>query len=231
MENAWNSAKERIEKHAADSGVFVRLANNGDSVVGVFCGTPFAREVIWMGDKYEFYDPESPAHQATGKRPSMKVAINFYVLPQGEMKIIEGSSQWFRDLWAVREKYGLENWSFEIKRHGEPKDPKTKYTILPEEKLAAEQRERIAKLELHDIETTLLNGGSAKEDGDALVDESLAGAIIERMREIPVKDIRSMLEQFGAQRVRDLKASAAAAFLELLSQYESGRGDEVDPLG
>ena len=230
MSDAWNSAKGRIEKHAAESGVFVRLANNGDAVVGVFCGDPFAREVIWVGDKYEIYDSSNPTHQAAGKRPSMKVAINFFVLPEGEMKIIEGSAQWFRDLLTVRDKYGLENWSFEIKRHGEPKDPKTKYTILPEERIDKQIRERIARADLNDVEAVLLNGGSPKEEAaDTMIDASTSVNIIDRMKKMPRDDVDSILGQFGVQRVRDLKASDAEKVLELMDRYQSGQGDEIDP--
>src|SRR5512133_2514524 len=187
MATAWESAKGLIEKHAAANGVFVRLANNGDKVTGVFCGEPFAREVIWTGDKYEIYNADNPAHQSTGKRPSLKVAINFFVLPEGEMKIVEGSTQWFNDLLKVRDKYGLENWSFEIERHGEAKDPKTKYSILPEEKLDGQLRAKIAGVELHDLNAVLLNDGDIKKEEspeDLVIDRTTSAEIITRLKRL-----------------------------------------------
>jgi hypothetical protein len=40
---------------------------------------------------------------------------------------------------------------FEIQRHGEAGNPKTGYTILPEEKLNAAQLDEIANLGLHNM--------------------------------------------------------------------------------
>jgi hypothetical protein len=140
------------------------------------------------------------------------VAINFFVVPDGEMKIIEGSTQWFRDLLKVRDKYGLENWSFEVERHGEAKDPKTKYTILPEEKIDNPLRARIAQVELHDLEAVLLNGGDqAKDDAaDTLIDAAVAANIIARLKMMPREDVDAILG-------------------ELITQYENGVGGEIDP--
>jgi hypothetical protein len=66
------------------------------------------------------------------------VAINFFRLPEKSLKVIEQGRNWFQDLLKVREKYGLENWAFEIERHGTSENTKTTYTILPEEKITAE---------------------------------------------------------------------------------------------
>jgi hypothetical protein len=104
MGNAWESAKGLAEKHASSGGVFVRLATSGDKVTGVFCGEPYAREVIWTGERYEPYDANNPAHQAEAKRPSLRVALNFFVIAEGVMKLIEGGTQWFKDVLKVRDK-------------------------------------------------------------------------------------------------------------------------------
>lgn len=232
MESAWSTAKGLIEKHAAANGVFVRLANNGDKVTGVFCGEPFAREVIWTGDKYEIYNADNPAHQSTGKRPSLKVAINFFVLPEGEMKIVEGSTQWFNDLLKVRDKYGLENWSFEIERHGEAKDPKTKYSILPEDKIDSQLRARIAGAELHDLMAVLLNEADAKKDDsppDTPIDSTAATEIVTRLKRLSRNDVESILGELGVERVRELKKADVNRALNIIARYESGVDDEVDP--
>ena len=122
MANAWEMAKGLAEKHASTGGIFVRLASNGEKVTGVFCGEPFAREVVWTGERYEAFDPKNAAHQADGKRPSLRVAMNFFVIADGAMKVIEGGTQWFKDVLKVRDKYGLDKWSFEIERRGDAGD-------------------------------------------------------------------------------------------------------------
>ena len=122
MTTAWETAKGLVAKHTSTGGIFVRLASNGDKVTG---------------ERYETFDAKNPAHQADGKRPRLRVSINFFVLAEGAMKVIEGGPQWFKDVLRVRDKYGLDKWSFKIERHGEAGDPKTKYTILPQKKIGA----------------------------------------------------------------------------------------------
>jgi hypothetical protein len=159
MNNAWDQARGLTDKHSKAGGIFVRLTNDGDKVTGVFCGDPQPREVIWLGDKYEPYDANNPAHRATGKRPTLKVAINFFVPADNAMKVIEGGTQWFKDVLKVRTKYGLDKWLFEIERHGDAGDTKTSYTILPEEKIDPGMRARIDAVELHDLAAIGANSG------------------------------------------------------------------------
>ena len=88
--NAWDNASRLADKHANQGGIFVRLTSNGDKIVGAFCGEPFAREVVWTGERYETYDPS--VH--TDKRPSLRVMLNFFVPAEGDMKVIEGGTVW-----------------------------------------------------------------------------------------------------------------------------------------
>jgi hypothetical protein len=237
MGNAWESAKGLAEKHASSGGVFVRLATSGDKVTGVFCGEPYAREVIWTGERYEPYDANNPAHQAEAKRPSLRVALNFYVIAEGVMKIIEGGTQWFKDVLKVRDKYGLDKWSFEIERHGDAGDPKTKYTILPEEKVDAGLRDRISAARLHDLAAVLNGSGEAgaseREAEDGPIDAALAADLIGRMKALPRSDVEELLRELGVQRVRDLKISDIGRTRALLARYEQGGGDvhtgDIDP--
>lgn len=137
----------------AAGDIFVRLANDGDKVVGAFLGDPLAREVHWNGERYEECPgPESKcSHCAESKRPSLRVSMNFYVPAEKAVKVIEGGSTWFKDLLKCRDKYGLNRWVFEVKRHRAAGDLKTSYTILPDERLTDEQRGQLAALQLHDL--------------------------------------------------------------------------------
>jgi len=146
--NAWDTASRLADKHANQGGPFIRLAADDDHVVGAFCGEPFAREVVWTGERYETYDPT--VH--TDKRPSLRVMLNFFVPADGVMKVVEGSVYWFKDVSRVRDKYGLDKWLFEIKRHGNAGDSKTTYSILPEEKIADALRTRIQNARMHDLQ-------------------------------------------------------------------------------
>ena len=242
MANAWEMAKGLAEKHASTGGIFVRLASNGEKVTGVFCGEPFAREVVWTGERYEAFDPKNAAHQADGKRPSLRVAMNFFVIADGAMKVIEGGTQWFKDVLKVRDKYGLDKWSFEIERRGDAGDPKTKYMILPEEKIDPEVRAKIVAAQLHDLEA-MVGGGAEDEDAkkttaaatppakDGSIDPATAADLVARMKVLPRADLEALLGELGVQRVRDLKAADTARAKALLAKFEGGAaaGIEVDP--
>jgi len=239
MTTAWETATTMADKHANSGGIFVRLANNGDKIVGAFCGEPYAREVIWTGERYEQFDENNSAHQ--GKRPSLRVMLNFYVPAEGAMKVIEGGTVWFKDVLKVRDKYGLDKWLFEIERHGDAGDPKTTYSILPEEKLDDEMRARIAAAEAHDLKSI----GAGNDEGDSKsstaakkssnaagpIDPRVAGDLVAKLKALPRSDVDAFLAEFGVQRVRDLEAkheTAARAFIDQLLAKQS-QPEEVDP--
>jgi hypothetical protein len=162
MSDAWDKARDLAEKHAQAGGIFVRLANDGDKIVGAFRGDPHTREVVWTGETYESFDPDKHA----GKRPSLRVLMNLYVPADGRMKVFEGSTLWFKDVLKVRDKYGLDNWLFEIERHGAAGDPKTSYSVLPEEKIDDALRAQIDAAELHDLASIGESNGEAEAEED-----------------------------------------------------------------
>lgn len=247
--NAWDRAKSLSDKHTSSGGIFIRLANDGDKVVGVFCGEPYAREVHWNGERYEECagpDTRCPAC-AEGKKPSLRVAMNFYVPAERAMKVIEGGSTWFKDLFKCRDKYGLESWTFEVERHGAAGDPKTTYTILPDEKLTDEQRAEIANVQLHDLPRVVSGGsdegtsefGSCDRDNKAGAGGAIAPAraseLAARLKALPRDAVDNFLQKFRVQRIRDLRAGdekAAVAFVESLeraSRAPARDGGEIDP--
>lgn len=150
--DAWDHVKQLADRPTNQGGLFLRLASDGDRAVGVFCGAPLAREVVWTGERYETFDPNNPAHRGEGKRTTTRVAVNFFLLSEGSMKVLEGSLAWFKDVLLVKNKYGLDRWSFEVQRLGAAGDPKTRFTVLPESQLDDALRSRIAQTPLHDLD-------------------------------------------------------------------------------
>jgi hypothetical protein len=171
------------------------------------------------------------------------------------MKVIEGGTQWFKDVLKVREKYGLDTWLFEIERHGEAGDTKTKYTILPETKVDADLRSRMAPVELHDLSS--IGVGDDDEDDDprakgapgkpaaaapakpsatdvaAVISENAALELIGRLKSLPRPEAEMLVKRFGISRVREMKASDEAAARRFLEDLERKHGvaapTEVDP--
>lgn len=234
MSTAWDKAKELADKHVAAGGIFVRLQNDGDKVVGAFCGEPFAKEVYWDGQKYSDTPPEGAPAKA-----SLRVSLNFYVPGEGAMKIIEGGTAWFKDVLEVKDKYGLEKWTFEIKRRGKKGDPKTKYSILPDAQVDDAMRARIAAAGLHDLASV---GASAEADDTSpaqpqaadpanapgtapaaspTIDENTARQLVDRLRPMPREVAHAFLAEFKIARIRDLQSAdlpRAMRFIEARQQ-------------
>jgi hypothetical protein len=211
MTNAWNHAKELAEKHSG--GKYIKLQNDGDKVVGKFCGDPFAREVFWDGKQYHNSKPETGNAKA-----SLRVSINLF--SEGEMKVIDLNAKTFETLCEIRDKYGLDKKFFEIKRHGKKGDTGTRYTILPEkDDIDPALLVQIARTPLND----LTKGESAGEETAAAppVDIDTAKAVAERVRALPRSDGEAFLAQFKIPRIRDLASADLPAALRFIDAAEA----------
>jgi hypothetical protein len=240
MSNAWDKAKEMAEQHA--SSLFVRLSNDGDKVVGVFLGDPYPREVVWTGEKYMDADnPEAEKHVKQGKGRSLRIAINLYVPADKAVKVYEMGAATFKTLLKLREKYGLDQWAFEIERHGAKGDSKTNYSILPEKQLTDAERKALAGLTLHDLAEVV--HGASEGDGDdsdfasyertqdGPIDPEVVAKMMPRLKALPRELLDRFLAKLKVERVKDLKASDQAAALELLHELEAAAkpSQEIDP--
>jgi hypothetical protein len=241
MSNAWDMAKQMAERHSSSN--FVRLANDGDKVVGVFVGEPFSREVVWTGEKYlDVKNPEAAKYLKKGRTASVRVAMNFYILAERVVRVYEMGAVVFKDVYKLRDKYGLDTWAFEIERHGGKGDNKTSYTILPEQRLDDAMRREIAQLELHDLEK-VLNNSDTSSDGDEqsfdsyhskqepTIDDHVKVKLLPRLKRLPRDGIDQFLQRFNVVRLREIKASDEAAAFEFLSELEERMQppQEIDP--
>jgi hypothetical protein len=246
MSNAWDIAKQMAERHT--SSTFVRLANDGDKVVGVFVGEPLSREVVWTGEKYlDVRNPEAEKYLKKGRSSSLRVAMNIYIPAEKSVKVYEMGAVVFKDVYKLRDKYGLDTWAFEIERHGGKGDNKTSYTILPEQRLDDGIRRQIAQLELHDLEKVLnsTDGGDeeqgfesyeGKQDApagkqDAPLDSVVIDKMLPRLKVLPRETLDRFLKNFQVQRVKDLRASDEGAAFDFLGKLEAELQPprEIDP--
>ncbi len=229
MVTAWSNARDLAAKHASANGLFVKLPADGDKIIGVFCGEPYAREVLWIDDRCITYDERDPVHK--GKKASMRVALNFYVLAERTMKIIEGGVTWFKDLDAVTQQFPIEEHKFQIQRRGGANDPRTSYLFMPMGEVDQSLRSEIAKAELHNIEQVY--SGHGPQDAvrsSSLIDPATAINLIERLKQLPRSVTDELLKPFGVQRVKEVKASDAAKLQAAIAKLESGAVDqEIDP--
>jgi hypothetical protein len=236
--NMWEQTEEMAKKHDADSSTWLKLANDQDTAVVVFVGDPYPREVSFIDGKYV---PADDAVRAAGHKVSLRVAYNVVLPETGEMKVLEQGVMFFKDLVQVREKYGLEKWAFEVKRHGAAKDPKTTYSILPERQLTAEERKAFQSVELLDLpklyagETEAEPATASEPEVSGPIDAKLATAIVTQLKAMPRQAVDRFLEQFGIKRIKDLPAAQwerAKAFVEkLVTEFDAPATTpvEVDP--
>jgi len=229
------------DKHSGSgSGLFVRLANHGDSVTGAFVGEPYAREVHWGGERYEECTGDGCSFCGEGKKPSLRVGMNFFVSSENDMKIIEFGVLMFKDLLKVRDKYGLHKWFFEIERHGQAGDSKTRYSILPDKQIDKDGQAQIDGANLHDLPQVLSGGSNDRFDsydkGDGgVIDAKTASELMPRLKALPRTALDGWLSELGIEKVRDLKTSDVKKARALLDRLEADQrsgdagSEEIDP--
>jgi hypothetical protein len=223
----WKQTHDLASKHEAGGSLWLRLANDGDRVEVVFRGEPEPREVVFKDGSYH---PFSDELAAQGLKPSLRIAINVATLPAKESKVFEFGPVLFKDIIKVREKYGLEKWSFEVSRSGGPKDPKTSYSILPERQLTAEEQGQIGALELHDL-AALYAGRASQEAAPASspqIDDAAAAALITDLKTLPKSAVDQFVRELGVNRVRDITVAQlpkAKTLIQKLKAESSASGD------
>src|SRR3972149_197301 len=132
--SGWDDAQQTVNDADADAPrTFVRLKDQGDKVVGAFCGEPLVRRVHWSerNQRYAECDGDKCGACANGAKPSVRALLNFYVPTEKAMKVIEAGVVVLKEILKVRQKYGLDKWLFEIERLRRANDPKTKKTGPP----------------------------------------------------------------------------------------------------
>ena len=232
----WTKTEELAKRHDQGGSQWLKLANDGAKAVVVFLGEPYPREVCFVDGKYLPFDDTL---KAQGLKPSLRVALNVGLADSKEVKVLEQGVMFFKDLVRVREKYGLEKWAFEVQRHGAPKDPKTTYSILPEQQLTAEQQRAFKALPLIDLEGLYVESEAAGAEEPAPpptgpIDPKLATAMAGALKALPRDATKRFLEKFGVTRLRDLtaaQAEKARQFVDALVQESAPapEGGDIDP--
>ncbi len=228
MTDKWDTLAERADE-LSDS-MFLVL-EKGEKIVAIFIGLPHPKEAVWTGERYvDVGSPEGKELLQQGKKPTFKAVINVFVPSDETVKIFEMSAPTFRTLFKLRQKYGLENYSFEIE-----KQSKSKFSILPDEPLNDSHRKKIAKLELHNLEEIYpdadesdFNSYRKERQGaannavnhHATIDSDSAQELSARLKQLPGPAIDRFLKKFGVTRVRELPVDKKAEAFEALESLE-----------
>jgi hypothetical protein len=227
--SGWDRAKELTQKNAG--GVFIRLQNDGEKFVGAFRGEPLPRETHWVGEEYVECVGKGCEKCAKGVKLTTRVKINVFVLPNKAMKIFEASGKGFQDILGVREKYGVDKWCFEVKRHGAAKSTKTKYSILPERELTADERKAADTAPLHNLESAEDDEDdvpAAPPDPHTRIAPPVVAEFRERLRRLPKEAAYyPILGAFGCERLDEILAVDEHRARTLIERAE--RGERVIP--
>lgn len=231
---AWEEAKKKAEA-ASSGGKFIRLQKDEEKVILHFRGDPFSREMVFL-EKENKTVPFAEEHRKQGLRPSLKISLDVIDVEKGSAHIVEMNAQTFKDLCKVREKYGFEKKCFEFQRHGAKGDSKTKYSIMPERDLNAEEVARFAAIPLFNLEREVTGAGGdesgslddykpgsdkAATPATGPISDTVAAELIAQLKALPREAADKFLKGLGVAKVREIpaarEADARAALKELVA--------------
>jgi hypothetical protein len=229
--NPWKQVEELVKK-AEEQRIRLALNQDGDRARVVFLGDPFAREAAFIDGKYVPFDE---SHHAMGLRPSCRVSITVVRVDTGEVKVLERSVMFFKELASLRERLCLDDWSFEIVRIGAAGDRATTYRIGEPIALGPEERDAYARLARYDL--SRLAAGEVAKATPRLLDRSRArvrtiprlqaNAIVRALRALSRDARRRFLRQFAVQRVRDVATEQLADAMSFVDRLV--RDAEIAP--
>jgi hypothetical protein len=120
-----------------------------------------------------------------------------------------------------------------VKRVGKPKDPKTKYVVLPEEAIDEGMRKRMGAQPLHDLAAIGRGdacegpGGAAPAATAATIDLETAKEIHAELQPLTKVEVDTFFHTFKIARLRELKVADLAAAREHLGRLALSGSDEV----
>ncbi len=235
MKSGWELSDELATQHEGGSSVFLKLTGDGDRAVVVFVGEPFPFQVCFLDNRYQAFDGEL---KAAGHKPSARFAINVALYESKEVKIWEMSPAVYRDVRRVLKKCGPDR-SYEIQRHGAPRDMKTTYSILPETQLTPERLKEFHVLKLHDLEAKCSGGtaganllGSYDSKSNGVIAADAAEALASRLKAMPREAVDNFCKKFSVTRIKDLPSAQlekARAFVDVLaSEFVAANLQSID---
>ena len=122
------------------------IIESGDKVKVVFLGEPWAYDAVWHDEMCRWV----PARLSpVPVEPALRVRVNSYDVSEGKLKWWEMDTHTFRDLYRVRNKYGIDKWIFEIEALDVSEDGACgSFSILPDTRLDSVDYFRIQKSDL-----------------------------------------------------------------------------------
>ncbi len=223
----WEQADEVTKR--LFGGKYLKL-EPGDSALGAFRAAPLGIEQHWTTDGSVRCSRTGCALCAKGVAVKARVRINFFDLKERVMKIAEGGGPWYRDLKVYKKKYdgtgkpAFEAMAFEITRHGVGKQ--TKYSIVPDGEMTAEQKALVAAASLHKLDAHDDDDPEEDSDDAAPLPAAVRQEFIARLQALKSEQaLFAFLGEFGCERIGDVPAAEEARARRLLESLERKKPD------
>ena len=231
----YGDLNEEMERSGDER--FVRLEDDGDSIMGFFAGSPHSRYVYWNGTQYQEWK------EGCGEKQNLRVSQNFIVCSVEDdeleivgVKVLEQGKRFFKTVMKRDAKYGIQNYIFEIQREGSKGDSDTTYSIDSEFKLTEKQKKQLAKVKLLNLEA-FYSGDKTGSDNtvDAADDEDddkpISGkqkkdlvALFKTMDD-PEAEGKKFCKRFGIDKVAELPKSQLSKAIKYMEKLT---GEEID---
>jgi hypothetical protein len=249
----WDNTKKKADE-ASTGGIFLKLEDDGDTVLLVWLGEPFGREVVWTGEKYLDADTDEGVAWLDNnpkKKASFRASMNALVLKKGHkddkelkdtddgIQIFENGVNWFGDLCKIKDKYGLGVWAFELQRNGKARDPKTTYSMLPDTKIAEIDglKEKVAEASknLHDLANPISDSDdddkpASNSNGAGSISAEQKDALTADLKELGREVLDEFLTRFEVKQLKALPASKFDAAMAFITEKKGGSAEEeIDP--
>ena len=124
---------------AAEPAARVQLADD-EVLAGVLLGRPYVRTVA--------------ASPGSVQIPPLRAAMNFLVLADRRLVVVDGDEIWLRDVMALHRAGGVESWVVSLGRRPGCDDPSALRAYRVRSTTEAEPQ-RLASLRLHDLDALL----------------------------------------------------------------------------
>ena len=214
---------------------FVRLEDDGDSVMGFFAGTPHSRFVYWDGTQYQEWS------EGCGQKKSLRISQNFIVcsVEDGELeilcvKVLEQGKKFFKNVMKRDAKYGIQNHIFEIERAGAKGDSDTTYSIDTEHKLTSDERKKLLGMKLYDLENldseNASDSSDDEDDDDGVINDSQKNELVKLFKamEDPEGEGRKFCKKYDIKKVAELQKSKFKKAVKHLDNLINGLKTDDD---
>jgi len=160
---------------------------SGETVVGVFCGTPHVTHVHGRDDGWAPCAGPGCAACAAADAPVEAVFLNFFVLAERAMRVLVGDLDWLEDVLAIGRRFGLPGMTYSVEDRGRRPSGVPRWLVLPHGPLGRGDGELVEQTPLYALDRIARGDGL---DGPLL----LAPPAVRRRPEDPiVGDLKTSL--------------------------------------